>query len=313
MAPVERIKLLLQLQGVSSNVSSGPRLSAFAAASQIYYEEGILSFWRGNWPNVMRTAGQAALNLALMDYYKSIATSYANFDQEHPSFLQPKTDDEIYWHRRRKLVISFVSGGLAGGSATSLLYPTEFLRTRLAMDLGRSKKNGNGSAAASVRQYKGMSDVIVKTLQTDGIRGLYQGYGIALWGSVLYRLLFLGGYDAIKHEIEDAKRQKLELAGIRYQPSDMRMSMAERFLLAQSVAVTAGTICYPIDSVRRRLMMQAGVPIGERKYNGSVQCFRVVLAQEGVGGFYLGIGPNLVRSIGGALMLVAYDVIKNNL
>ncbi|CAJ1930923.1 unnamed protein product [Cylindrotheca closterium] len=321
MAPIERIKLLLQLQG--SATLPKHRLSAWEAASKIYQEEGLISFWRGNLPNVMRTAGQAALNLALMDYYKSIATYYANFDQSHPSFLQP-TNDEIYWQRRRKLVISFVSGGLAGGSATTLLYPTEFLRTRLAMDLGRSNKtNGNGSVS-STRQYKGMGDVIAKTLQTDGMRGLYQGYGIALWGSVLYRLLFLGGYDAIKYEIEYYKQGQqqqrlleMEAVGSRAAMSTSAattsMSMGERFMLAQSVAITAGTICYPIDSVRRRLMMQAGVPKAERKYNSSLHCFKVVFKQEGVGGFYLGIGPNLVRSIGGALMLVAYDVIKNNI
>ena len=57
-------------------------------------------------------------------------------------------------------------------------------------------------------------------------------------------------------------------------------------------------------------MMQAGLPKLERKYCSSVQCFRVVFQQEGLKGFYLGIGPNLLRSVGGALMLVAYDMIK---
>ena len=34
------------------------------------------------------------------------------------------------------------------------------------------------------------------------------------------------------------------------------LTMGERFLAAQIVSVVAGTACYPIDSIRRRLMMQ---------------------------------------------------------
>lgn len=287
MAPVERVKLLMQLQGSADGIAGQ---SAWEVAVSIYRNEGIWAFWRGNIPNVMRTAGQAALNMALMDYYKELSSS----SLVQNAIIEHSTREDV--QRRRKLAVSFISGGLAGGSATTLLYPTEFLRTRLAMDQGRS---------TGARKYNGMKDVVVKTVQTDGFRGLYQGYGIALWGSVLYRLLFLGGHDAIKGELQYFKKQK-------YGDDDYPMTMTERLFLAQSVALTAGTICYPIDSVRRRLMMQAGLPEIDRKYRGSIDCFRVVLKEEGINGFYLGIGPNLVRSIGGALMLVAYDLIKGN-
>jgi solute carrier family 25 (adenine nucleotide translocator) protein 4/5/6/31 len=118
-----------------------------------------------------------------------------------------------------------------------------------------------------------MKDVVAKTFQADGICGLYQGYGIALWGSVLCRLLLLGGYDAVKSELQHVKEKRHVFTP---------MTLADRFLLAQSVALTAGTICYPIDSVRRRLMMQAGQPAEQRKYHGSIHCFRRVFAQEGL-------------------------------
>eukprot|EP00980_Cylindrotheca_fusiformis_P004374 scaffold925_cov129-Cylindrotheca_fusiformis.AAC.27 len=288
MAPVERVKLLMQLQGSADGIAGQ---SAWKVAVNVYQNEGILAFWRGNLPNVMRTAGQAALNMAFMDYYKEVASS----PWVQKTIIEHSTQEEV--QRRRNLAVSFISGGLAGGSATTLLYPTEFLRTRLAMDQGRSK---------GVRKYNGMRDVVVKTLKSDGLWGLYQGYGIALWGSVIYRLLFLGGHDAIKGELQYFKKQK-------YGEHEYPMTMTERLFLAQSVALAAGTICYPIDSVRRRLMMQAGVPEKNRKYRGTIDCFLVVFKQEGIGGFYLGIGPNLVRSIGGALMLVAYDLIKDNL
>ncbi|MGH3054245.1 MAG: MC/SLC25 family protein [Gaiellaceae bacterium] len=74
-----------------------------------------------------------------------------------------------------------------------------------------------------------------------------------------------------------------------------------------------GIICYPIDSVRRRLMMQSGWMPHEqhrKKYRGAVHCFRKVFAEEGLRGFYLGLGPNMIRSLDGAVLLVGYDVFK---
>lgn len=268
MAPVERIKLLLQLQGSLHNKKYESR-NAWTIARNIVEEQGFLAFWRGNTPSVLRQAGSAGLSFMFLDFYKSIAAS---------------GDLPAPWWK------SFLSGGLAGGTATTILYPIEFLRTRLAMDIG----------SGATRQYSGMGDILVKTVRTDGVSGLYQGYGVALGGVFVYRALHLGGYDLCKRELLSRKRDT---------PSK-QLSLAERFVVAQAVSLVAGTICYPIDSVRRRMMMQAGMSPTERLYTNSWHCFRAILAKEGLGGFYLGIGPNLVRSFGGALLLVAYDFCK---
>ena len=45
--------------------------------------------------------------------------------------------------------------------------------------------------------------------------------------------------------------------------------------------------------------------------NGSVHAFRRIWVEEGMKGFYLGIGPNLIRSVGGAVLLVTYDIFKS--
>jgi solute carrier family 25 (adenine nucleotide translocator) protein 4/5/6/31 len=43
------------------------------------------------------------------------------------------------------------------------------------------------------------------------------------------------------------------------------------FALGQIVTVSAGIISYPLDTVRRRLMMTSGSK--EKLYNGTVDCF----------------------------------------
>jgi solute carrier family 25 (adenine nucleotide translocator) protein 4/5/6/31 len=233
-----------------------------------------LAFWKGNFQNVLRAAGQAALNFALMDYYKSIALSVVPADNGDSSMIS----------RSPKWLASFVAGGLAGGTVTTVLYPTEFLRTRLALEINRI----------------GSISITRQILRTDGLTGLYKGYGISLFGSILYRLLYLGGYDVMKNE----------WALLKHPDQSNTLMWSERFLLAQLISVSAGTICYPFDTVRRRMMMQAGKATNERMYSNSMDCARLLWKQDGLRGFYFGLGPNLIRSIGGALALVAYDGFK---
>jgi solute carrier family 25 (mitochondrial adenine nucleotide translocator), member 4/5/6/31 len=330
LAPVERVKLLLQLQGstamkhqtkpaatnpaattttTNTTTSSPPattvRKTARQVVRQVYYEQGLASFWRGNVPNVLRFGGQSGLNFMLMDYYKRLAVSPTLHSWLETVGLEPRATNTEAQARRRQQVTSFVSGGLAGGTATTVLYPVEFLRTRLAMDQG---------ATVATRTYpNGMRDVLIQTLRSDGITGLYQGYGIALFGGVVFRVIFMGGYDALKTEIElhKANSNHNNSSSSTGTTKAAALTWGERFAVAQCISLTAGTLCYPIDSVRRRMMMQAGQPLHERLYRGSLHCFRVVWAQEGLRGFYLGIAPNIVRSVGGALMLVVYDVLKS--
>jgi solute carrier family 25 (adenine nucleotide translocator) protein 4/5/6/31 len=94
------------------------------------------------------------------------------------------------------------------------------------------------------------------------------------------------------------------------EPNLPQLSWGERIASAQFISVTAGTLIYPFDSVRRRMMMQAGVVVSERLYRNSFQCISLIAQREGIRGFYLGLGPNILRSVGGALLLVAYDTFK---
>ncbi len=147
--------------------------------------------------------------------------------------------------------------------------------------------------------------------KTDGLKGFYQGYGIALTGVVVYRAMHLGGYEACKTELLHRRRkQSIDISNDANADDLTTMTLSERFMIAQIVSIVAGSTCYPIDSVRRRLMMQAGQPLSTRLYTNSIHAFRRIYVEEGMRGFYLGIGPNLMRSFGGALLLVSYDVFR---
>merc|ERR1712014_361431 len=80
-------------------------------------------------------------------------------------------------------------------------------------------------------------------------------------------------------------------------------------------AITFGAgATYPFDTVRHRLQMQSEKPPEEHLYKGTMHCFKKIAQEEGMAsGLYKGFLANVVRSVGGALVLVFYDRAKNAL
>lgn len=127
------------------------------------------------------------------------------------------------------------SGGLAGALSLLFVYSLDYARTRLGNDAKNPKDGG--------RQFAGLADVYLKTLATDGIAGLYRGFNISCAGIIVYRGLYFGLYDSLK---------PLLLAGA------FEDSFLASFALAWGCTITAGLASYPIDTVRRRMMMTSG-------------------------------------------------------
>lgn len=62
-------------------------------------------------------------------------------------------------------------------------------------------------------------------------------------------------------------------------PTDKRSlwhAVVFKFMVAQAVTASAGILSYPFDTIRRRLMMQAGK--SEKLYNGTIDCAQKILA-----------------------------------
>jgi solute carrier family 25 (adenine nucleotide translocator) protein 4/5/6/31 len=75
------------------------------------------------------------------------------------------------------------------------------------------------------------------------------------------------------------------------------------------VTVSAGIASYPLDTVRRRLMMQSGR--ADVMYKNTWDCFVKIAKDEGPGAFFKGALSNIIRGTGGALVLVFYDKIQS--
>jgi len=276
-APIERIKLVIQTQDANPKIRSGEvaRYKGMVdCGSRIISEQGFKRFWDGNFTNCIRYFPTQAFNLAFKDTFKAMFPKY-----------NPKTEFGKFFGA------NLVSGGLAAASSMTIVYPLDYARTRLASDVGSGKKS-----------FSGLGDCIVKTMKgPQGFFGLYAGFGVSVVGIVGYRGLQLGTFDTI--------------TGLNPYKKDKGMMGAVTTFAAAQTAITIGAgATYPFDTVRRRLQMQSEKPVEEHLYKGTMDCFKKIAAEEGLAaGLYKGFLANVVRSIGGALVLVFYDRAKNSL
>jgi len=268
-APIERVKLLVQNQDemIKQGRLSHPYKGIGDCFARTIKDEGIYAMWRGNLANVIRYFPTQALNFAFKDKFKRM-------------FNKDKKRDG-YW---AWFAGNLASGGAAGASSLFFVYSLDYARTRLANDAKSAKKGGE-------RQFNGLIDVYRKTLKSDGLAGLYRGFNISCVGIIVYRGLYFGLYDSLKPAL----------------PAQYKDNFLVNFALGWAVTTGAGLASYPIDTVRRRMMMTSGAAV---KYDSSLHCFREVIKNEGYKSLFKGAGANILRAIAGAGVLSGYDQLQ---
>jgi len=213
-------------------------------------------------------------NLAnVLRYFPTQALNFAFKDTIKALFKVDKNAPQYV-----KFGTNILSGGLAGSLSLTVVYSLDFARTRLANDA-----KGKGGE----RQFNGLIDVYAKTLKTDGIQGLYRGFTISCVGIFIYRGMYFGLYDSLKPILLGADA-----------------SVLWSFLLGWGVTIFSGLMSYPIDTVRRRMMMTSGSAV---KYKGSVDCAVQVIKAEGFMSLMKGAGANILRGVAGAGVLAGFD------
>jgi len=267
-APIERIKLLVQNQ--DEMLKQGTLDKKYSGVVECFQRTINAEGFGSLWRG--NTAN-------VIRYFPTQALNFAFKDTFKRMFNYKKEKDGyVMW-----FAANMASGGLAGASSLCFVYSLDFARTRLANDQKSSKKGEKGE-----RQFKGLFDVYKKTLASDGIGGLYRGFCVSCTGIVIYRGFYFGMYDSLKI----------------FLPYD---TFALNFALGWAVTVVSGILSYPLDTVRRRMMMTSGTG---KNYNGSFDCFRTVVAEEGFMSLMKGAGANVLRGVAGAGVLSGVDAIK---
>lgn len=264
-APIERVKLMIQNQ--DEMLKTGRLTKAYGGPIDCF-------------KRVISEEGVAPLwrgNFAnCLRYFPTQALNFMFKERIKQMFkLKPSDSYSVTFGK------NVASGGSAGALSLFFVYSLDYARTRLAND---AKVVGKGGGD---RQFNGLFDVYRKTIAADGLAGLYRGFVVSCVGIVVYRGFYFGLYDSIKpFMVPDA-------------------GFLISFGLGYCVTVSAGLASYPLDTIRRRMMMTSGEAV---KYKSSFDCGAQILKNEGFMSLMKGAGANILRGMAGAGTLAGFDV-----
>uniref|UniRef100_A0A6N2M151 Mitochondrial carrier protein n=1 Tax=Salix viminalis TaxID=40686 RepID=A0A6N2M151_SALVM len=177
---------------------------------------------------------------------------------------------EINWDKLDKTKFYVVGAGIFTG-VTVGLYPMSVIKTRLQV-------------ATKDTVDKSASSVIRGILKTDGVPGLYRGFGTVITGAIPTRIIFLTALETTKA----AAFKMLE---------PFKFSEPSQAALANGIAGMSASLCsqaifVPIDVISQKLMVQGYS--GHEKYNGGLDVARKIIRTDGIRGFYRGFGLSVM-------------------
>ncbi|XP_039126836.1 solute carrier family 25 member 44-like [Dioscorea cayenensis subsp. rotundata] len=155
-----------------------------------------------------------------------------------------------------------------------------------------------------ITTYNGPFDVAHKVLKTEGLRGLYRGFGLTVVTQSPASALWWGAYGSAQHIIWRSLGFGDE---IERKPSHLELV---------TVQATAGTIAgacssiitTPLDTIKTRLQVMDDYGTGRPSVWKTT---KVLLQEDGWRGFYRGFGPRFLNmSLWGTSMIVTYELIK---
>jgi len=158
---------------------------------------------------------------------------------------------------------------------------------------------------ASETQYKGPLDALRKTVQKEGVRGLYRGLGASYLGLTETVLQFTF-YEILKDKHTEWKEKYNSSTGTQKQDSfsysqGLVLTMMEYLGVSSLSKLTASIMTYPHEVIRTRLREQKSGSV--QKYKGPFQGIYLIAKEEGLRGLYGGLGPHLLRVVPNAAML----------
>ncbi|GER54391.1 mitochondrial substrate carrier family protein [Striga asiatica] len=270
-APLARLTILFQIQGMHSDVASMSKPSIWREAVRIVNEEGFRAFWKGNLVTIAHRLPYSAVNFYSYEQYKRILRSIPGLDGRERN---PSAD----------IFVHFVGGGLAGITAASATYPLDLVRTRLA-------------AQRNAIYYQGIRHALHTICRDEGFLGLYKGLGATLLG--------VGPSIAISFSVYESLRSSWHSQ--RPNDSTVLVSLA----CGSLSGIASSTATFPLDLVRRRMQLEGAGGRARVYNTGLFGAFRYIIQTEGFRGLYRGIMPEyykVVPSVG--IVFMTYETLK---
>ncbi|XP_065868326.1 uncharacterized protein [Euphorbia lathyris] len=272
---------------------SQSQVSSVKTAFGIVRYEGFRGLYRGFGTSLMGTIPARALYMTALEVTKSNVGT-ATIKLGFPEATAAATANAV--------------AGLSAAMAAQLVWtPVDVVSQRLMVQ-GSSVSNG------SMCKYANGIDAFRKIVRTDGLRGLYRGFGISIltyapsnavwWASysLAQRMVWGGvGCYVSKNESQNGAN------GLR---PDSRTVMAVQGVSAAMAGGVSALITMPLDTIKTRLQVLNGEENGKRGPSVG-QVVKNLVKEGGWAACYRGLGPRWASmSMSATTMITTYEFLK---
>jgi hypothetical protein len=247
MHALTHIFFILQKQ-VRMQTNPGQFSGVFSSTSSILKNEGVAAFWKGAVPTA---TGMAMENAMAFGVNESLKRAF------------PDDPAQLSAGGRPDLVKPFAMGAITGCCSALVLLPTEIVKAKLQVVVGKNVTTG---------------EIIKKIVKQQGVRGLFAGLDAQLARDASFYAIFFGSYEMFCYGFRTAFPSA---------PDELNYFMSGGF-----AGMFGWALAMPIDVPKTNVQSRY-----DTKVVGSFFPEMVKIARErGVRGLYSGLGPTLVRA-----------------
>ncbi|KAK3160897.1 hypothetical protein QOZ80_1BG0067300 [Eleusine coracana subsp. coracana] len=257
--PFDTVKV--KMQAHNTTAQGKVYKNAFHCTSRILLDEGIRGLYKGASSSFIGIAVESSLFFG----------SYSQAKQ----LLQGNSEDG-----RPHLQVIIPSAACSGALISCILTPTELTKCRMQVQ---------GKNTVLATRYSSPLDIAMKTLETEGLRGIFRGGLATLFRETIGNAVFFCAYEYSRHWMHN------------YLDSP-QFSGSSQFALAKDIGIgimSGGisgwafwTATLPLD-VAKTVIQTASDPHLSRN---PFQILRMIYRRAGMGGCYAGLGPMLARA-----------------
>lgn len=240
----------------------------------------IRGLWRGTLPSALRTGFGSALYFTSLNALRTglaqtgtpIATASSNGSASaaNSSSALPKLSKSA----------NLATGAAARVAAGFVMMPVTVLKVRYESDY---------------YAYRSLYSAGRDILHTEGVRGLFSGFGATAARDAPYAGLYVVFYEQLKRDLA-----ALTSSG---SGEERRLSSSSINFVSGAIAAGMGTaITNPFDAVKTRLQLMPG------KYGNMMRAARLMVREDGIRSLFGGLGLRISRkAISSALAWTVYE------
>ncbi|XP_061197784.1 tricarboxylate transport protein, mitochondrial-like [Saccostrea echinata] len=168
-----------------------------------------------------------------------------------------------------KATKSILAGGITGGLEICITFPTEYVKTQLQLD----------ERSGVQKRYTGPVNCVSVTVRDYGVRGLYRGLSVLLYGSIPKSAVRFGAF-------EELKRFNVDENG--------NLSPHKRVLCGLGAGVSEAILAVtPMETLKVKFINDQ--TSANPHYRGFFHGVSQIVKEQGIRGIYQGVVPTILK------------------